>query len=413
MNVVVYAGDNKYTKTLLPIVRELRDRDINYFFMFSDSTLLKVPISSGEYWYDTNDRHINGTDVTHSWDVKSTSLGTKLPFKPDWLIIARERWQPEQSIIHEFKTKFNSKIGCVEVSSHILNNIENRLEMHSRQQHPQNLVDYFFEHSEYARQRRIDCMDSKYLKKSIVTGNPRFISVITEPDKCRAKYNIDPTKKQILFWGVINTTRKVALKALQVLAEKTKDTHQIFYKPYPGEPYNPRFYDQFNPSFTVPNVQVLYDEEDTYSMAEICSMHIGACSSVFNFAFYFNKVLVNLDSVCNASDETNNLHNYINEIRNGVEDSALFWMNIWKLKTHEEFKELVGEDRIKRFKDTNKYVMELVKNGTLSFDWECNFLYYKQKYSSEYHRKALIKLFDEYNFDSNAAKRIVDFVTEV
>lgn len=413
MNVVIYAGDNKYTKTLLPIVRELRNRDINYFFMFSDATLLKVPINRDEYWYDTNDRHLDNlnSDIRYNWNIQSDTLGISLPFKPDWLILARERWQPEQSIIHEFKTKFNSKIGCVEVSSHILNNIENRLEMYSRQQYPQNLIDYFFEHSEYARQRRIDCMDSKYLKKSIVTGNPRFIDITTEPDKCIQKYNIDKTKKQILFWGVINTTRKTALKALQVLAEKTKDTHQIFYKPYPGEPYNPRFYDQFNPNFLVSNVQVIYDEDDTFSMAELCDIHIGAFSSVFNFAFYFNKVLVNLDSVCNVSFETNNLYNYFNEVRNGVEDSALFWMNIWKLKTYDEFKELVGLDRLKRFDETNQYVLELLKHSTLSFDWECNFLSYKQEYSSEFHRKELIKLFDQFSFDGKAAKRIVDFIT--
>ena len=160
----------------------------------------------------------------------SQTLNLKIPFKPDVLIIARERWQPEQSIIHEFKTKWNCKICCVEVSSHLINNIENRLEMLSRNNHPQNMVDYFFEHSEWARQRRIDCLDKNFGKKSIVVGNTRTFKIKYDKEKIFNKYKIDPNKKQILFWGVINTTRNIAFDALKKLQQKSKDKYQIFYK---------------------------------------------------------------------------------------------------------------------------------------------------------------------------------------
>ncbi len=44
----------------------------------------------------------------------------------------------------------------------LINNIENRLEMLSRTNYPQNSIDYFFEHSEWAKHRRIDCLDNSF-----------------------------------------------------------------------------------------------------------------------------------------------------------------------------------------------------------------------------------------------------------
>ena len=397
MNVVIYAGDNKYFKTLLPIALELRKRGIQFLFMFSEETQLKFPHQK-EYFFVDGDY-----DESKSVGVSET-LGIDLPFHPDALIIARERWQPEQSIIREFKEKFNSKVFCVEVSTHILNNIENRLEMLSRMQYPQNLVDYFFEHSSYAKERRIDCMDESYRDKCIVVGNPRFSLPNSHTKDISSKYHIDKSKKQILFWGVINTTRDTAIKALSVLREKTKDTHQIFYKPYPGEPYNQKFQHQFQP-FVVDGVQVVYDEDDIFDVASLCDIHVGQTSSVFNFAFMFGKTIVNLDSVCFGYERMNDMDVYFNETGNGVEDSAKFWMNIWKVNTHDEFKRLIGTDRIERFKETNKELIELVKSTTISFDWECNFLNQSNKNSTE-----LIKVFDEFSFDGKSSIRIVNFL---
>lgn len=396
MNIVLYAGDNKYYKTLLPLALEIKKRNHNFLFLYSEETQLKHPHQKEYFSYD-------GKFPENTEPVGSLTLGLNLPFKPDMLILARERWQPEQSIIHEFKTQFGAKIGLIEVSSHLLNNIENRLEMISRMNHPQNMIDYYFEHSEFAKERRIDCMDESYRDKIKVVGNPRFSDIKLNPENLK-KYNIDPTKKQILFWGVINTTRSTALKALQTLSQQTKDTHQIFYKCYPGEPTNPKFYNQFNP-FIVDGVQVVYDENDIFDIANLCDIHIGQMSSVFNFGFYFNKTIVNLDNICDGSTLTNDINLYISETNNGVEDSAKFWMNIWGLSTIEEFKEFIGMDRLEIFKQTNSIVMDLVKNTTINFDWDCNFLNIpKTDYSN------LIKIFDEYNLDGKASIRILNFL---
>lgn len=396
MNIVLYAGDNKYYKTLLPIAKEIKKRDHNFLFLYSEKTQLQSPHQKGHFSYD-------GRWPDTGEYVESESLLLNIPFKPDLLIIARERWQPEQSIIFEFKSKFGAKVACVEVSSHLLNNIENRLEMLSRMTFPQNTIDYFFEHSEFAKERRIDCMDESFRDRIVVTGNPRFSDVELNLDNLR-KYDIDPNKKQILFWGIINTTRDTMFEALNVLAEKTKDTHQIFYKCYPGEPTNPNFVNQFNP-FVVDGVQVVYEEDDIFDIANLCDIHIGAASSIFNFAFYFDKVLVNLDSVCDASNRMNDMNVYTSETGNGVEDSAKFWMGVWNIQTIEEFKSFVDMDRLEKFKETNNVVMDLVKKHSIDFDWDCKFLDTPQKNYGD-----LLTIFDEYGLDGGSPQRIVNFL---
>jgi len=397
MNIVLYAGDNKYYKTLLPIAREVKRRGYNFLFLYSQDTQLRFPQQKDRFAYD-------GIFPEQGEYAVSETLGLQLPFKPDVLILARERWQPEQSIIYEFKSKFNAKIGLVEVSSHLINNIENRLEMLSRMNPPQSMIDYFFEHSEFAKERRLDCMEESYRDKIIVTGNPRFTNV--NLSNSLHKYSIDTTKQQILFWGVINTTRPTALKALQTLAQHTKDTYQIFYKCYPGEPSNPKFIGQFNP-FIVEGVQVVYDEDDIFDIANLCEVHIGQMSSIFNFSFYYNKTIVNLDSVCQAAEHMNDLSTYTSETGNGVEDSARFWMNIWKIPTLDRFKEFIGMDRLEKFKYTNELVMESVRMNTLDFDWECNFLQQPKKQYGN-----LIKMFDEYELDGKAPDRILNFLED-
>lgn len=399
MNIVLYAGDRKYHSVLEPIAKELKNTNHTFLYTFTNSTQLLFPTRNPEQFY--YDGQISESDIS----VDCESLGIKIPFKPDVLILARERWQPEQSIIHEFKTKWGCKVCCVEVSSHLANNIENRLEMLSRTNYPQSKIDYFFEHSEWAKQRRIDCLDNSFEPKTIVIGNTRKFTSNNIAEEVKTKYSIDPNKKQILFWGVINTTRPTALKALKVLAKKTKNTHQIFYKCYPGEPYNELFKSQFNP-FCIEGVQVIYNENDIYDMAQICDTHIAAASSVFNFAFVNNKKLVNLDSVCGASEKMNDFVTFIGEKNNGVEDSAKFWMRIWNLNNYKEFKDLVGEDRVQLFKTTNKEFLSQVKQHTIDFDWDCQFLDTPKK---EYGN--LIEIFDQYKFDGNAPTRIINFLT--
>jgi len=167
MNVVLYAGDRKYYSVLEPIAKELKKLGITYLYYFTKSTQLLFPTHPEHSKYFSYEGQI----IEEEGTFISRTLNAVLPFKPDVLILARERWQPEQSIIKEFKEEWNAVVCLVEVSSHLTNNIENRLEMISRDQYPQNLVDFFFEHSSWAKERRLDCLDETYRDKIKVVGN--------------------------------------------------------------------------------------------------------------------------------------------------------------------------------------------------------------------------------------------------
>ena len=402
MGTLIYAGDYKYYTCLLPTVKELKKRKIPYYFIFNLDTQVKyLSMPQHREFFNVN-TNISENSTTK---IHMETLGLDLPFIPNNLIVARERWQPEQGIIQEVKEKWDTTVYCVEVSSHLINNIECRLEMLSRTRYPQNKVDYYLEHSSFASNRRTDCLDENFKKKSVVVGNCRFGNPDEiDTEECIKKYNIDPKKKQILFWGVINTTRDIAFKALKHLKETVGDEYQIFYKCYPGEPTNERFVHQFHP-FMYEDIQVIYDDQDTFPISKICDTHIGAASSIFNFAFMFDKKIVNLDSICKAPDHMNNIERYTKETNVGVEDSAKFWMGVWGLNTIEELKNLIELDRVDKFKETNKIVMDLVKRYTLDFDWDLKFLTKLKKENSE-----LLKIFDDYNLDGQTQVRIVDLL---
>ena len=76
MNIVLYAGDNKYYKTLLPIAKEIKKRDHNFLFLYSEKTQLQSPHQKGHFSYD-------GRWPDTGEYVESESLLLNIPFKPD------------------------------------------------------------------------------------------------------------------------------------------------------------------------------------------------------------------------------------------------------------------------------------------------------------------------------------------
>ena len=219
MNIMFFSSNNRSYTPLQNVYIESCKRNINSFFLYSNSNEAEGNIS--KYNYDTNVNH----DFSKGYNI-NTFNGLSIPFKPDVLLISRERWQPEQALIHELKSKFNTKIYVIETSTHLLNHIENRIEMVSRAyNYPQSeCVDGYFEHSEFAKQRRIDCLNSKWGNKSIVVGNPRFDKLHHIDEKtCIKKYNIDINKPSILFWGIINTTRNTTRRGRRWLTQEQKE----------------------------------------------------------------------------------------------------------------------------------------------------------------------------------------------
>ncbi len=404
MKVLIFASDSKYKKCLEGIHSELINKNHKSFFLYSDSNLTKYPTQQiDEYNYDYDD------DYDFETGILSKSLGLPIPFIPDYLILARERWQPEQSIIQEFKELFNAKIVLVEVNSQFINTIETRLEMVSRKNYPQNMIDIIFDHSNSILETRKKALEWDKWENSFVVGNPCHDNFSKKVDDsiCK-KYNVDLNKQQILFFGLQNMDRKISFDLLKNLATNCGDDYQIFYKPFPGEPYDEKWKDDFKPKFLVDGVKVIYDHSDIFTMYNLCDIHIGVIGSAMYPSLMLNKKVVNINNFCRYLDRGNDIGVYLDEDTVGVGDgSAKFWMGVHGLGTVEEFKELVGEERVEKFKSDNKLVESIISECTYGYDMDLKFL--EDDTPKDYTK--LLNLFDEYN-DGKASVRIEKILRE-
>ena len=66
---------------------------------------------------------------------------------------------------------------------------------------------------------------------------------------------------------------------------------------------------------------------------------------------------------------------------------------------------LIDLNRIKKFKQTNKEYIQSVKNNTINFDWDLDFLNTPKKDYGD-----LINYFDSYSLDKNTPSRIIKFL---
>ena len=193
MNLVIFASDNKGLSSLNSVINEASSQNLNLFAMVCHDTQLKYPVQNRDsYEVLTNCKNTNPTF--------SQTLGVTLPFKPDWLLIQRERWEPESSVILEFKKNFNSRIGLIEPNAQILNNVETILETYSKNRYTE-YIDVFFDHSEHTKnQRKV----SGFSGNSVVVGNPKYdINLKVEDsiiNSIKSYYKVDPTKKQVLLF---------------------------------------------------------------------------------------------------------------------------------------------------------------------------------------------------------------------
>jgi hypothetical protein len=395
MNIVIFASDSKGVASVIDVVKELKNTNHNYFFLYSQETQLQFPTYNLDtFTYDSN------ISLENWGSIWSESLNVSLPFIPDVLLIQRDCWQPEQSIIHEFKSKWNSKVTMIEVNTHLNNNPETILEMYSRTKYPQNQIDLYFEQSEFTKQERNKSgFDTS---KSVVTGNPKFDNLLeVETEYCYSKYEIDKNKTQILFYSLINVSRNEMFKCLENLTSKIDHSkYEIFFKPYPGEPFHEKFKTQFFP-FIYDKVKVIYDDIDIYPITKICDIHIGAISSIIHFPLLLNKKIININNFCTYLDGSSSLERYLKETSVGIEDSAKFWMRVHNLPNHETFVNLLDPNRISSYKNDAEYFMSIVKECTIDYDFELKCLETEMPNTQK-----LLKLFDEFN-DFQSSKRVI------
>jgi hypothetical protein len=411
MKILLFTSDKRSFNYLINIYSELVKRGHEVFFLYTESETTKYPsINLDHFNYDCN------IDFNPNSGVFSKSLNTFIPFIPDYLILSRERWQPEQSIIQEFKEGFNSKIALLEINTAILRGYEVVLEYHSRNQYPQNTIDLYFDHSDFSLQSRID-FTFKNSNRSVIVGNPKYDNLMEyNPTKetiqhFNQKYSIDPSKKNMLWYSTQTLGRNECLNALEVFSKKYNSEYNIFYKAFPGEPYNPRYSSHFSKTPTkveilIPDVKLIEGDDDLFYLSPMCDLHIGTISSVMYFPLILNKKIVNLNNLSNSefkATEIDTLFECNEDIASGETGRACdFWVRVFNLKSTDELIELIKVDRLEKFKIDNKNTRQIISRNTI--DWDNNFDFMKKE---KLNNKELLNLFDNFN-DFNASKRIVD-----
>ena len=378
MNLVIFASEAKGLSSLNSIIDEASKRNINLFIMVCQDTQLKYPNQN-------KDRFIIQTNCSPTNPIYSETLGVQLPFKPDWLIINRERWEPELSIIKEFKQKFNSKIGLVEPNAYMLGNAENNLEIRSKNRF-KDIIDVFFIHSTQAKDIHLI---SGFEGNMVITGNPKYDFNVKESTTKALKeyYKVDETKKQVLLFSLINQHRNNINNIFKNIIESNPN-NQYFYKPYPGEPWLPNFVKDFHPQFFLDNCTPIIDETHIWGMFDICDEHIGCMSSIIHATLLKNKKYRDLSLELKIDEKYLDSSWIYGKGGVGIENDIAMWIRSFGLKDVDELKEMLPVSYFKKLKKLNQKVWD-------NLDINEN----------------LLTVFDDFN-DFKASQRIINYILE-
>ena len=380
MNIVIFASDAKHTSYINSIITEAWDK-VNVFFMVSGDTQLRYPTVHSDLFEIGH----NVSDIQQP--VRSHTLNQTLPFKPDWLIVSRERWDPESSIINEFKNKLGAKVALVEPNSAMVGSVNQFLESESKNRFT-SIIDIFFDHSNFIKEQR---QLLGFKGNTVVVGNPKYdINLDLEKssiDTLKEYYNVDPNKKQVLLFTLQNKYRYRLFEQFKQFKEQHPE-YQYYIKPYPGEPFDPLFTKEYFPEFFMDGVIPILDETHIWGMYNICDIHVGCLSSVMYPSFLLNKEVYEFSKQIGAQENLESNKDIING-SSGHEDKLQIWLNTFNI-TLEEFKELTSDEKIKPMLKNNLKIWKSLKN-ILSY------------------RKDILKMYDEYN-DKQASKRILEYL---
>ena len=380
INIVIFAADAKHLSYLNNIITVASNNNLNIFAMICQDTKLKYPTHhKNRFQILTN---CNETNPTFS-----ETLGVNLPFKPDWLIVSRERWDPETSIIREFKHKFNSKIGLVEPNSAMINSITGFLESESKNRFI-NEIDVFFDHSNFIKsQRKI----LGFKGNTVVVGNPKHdVNLdVKKQDLQHLKdyYKIDPNKKQVLFFTLQNKYRHKLFEKFKEFKYNHPE-YQYFIKPYPGEPFDPLFHKDYFPKFFMEGVIPILEETHIWGMYNLCDIHVGCLSSVMYSSFYLKKEIYEYSKEIGSHENLESNFDILNN-SGGHEELLDLWLRSFNINI-EEFKNLTLKEKILPKLENNQKVWKSLKD-LVSY------------------REDILKLYDEFN-DKQASKRIINYI---
>jgi len=386
MNVVVFASDSKALSSLNSTIKELAKRGHRIFAMVTQQTQLQHPI------YQKQNYQIL-CNISRANVLQSKSLGEYLPFKPDWLIINRERWNPESDIITEFKKQFKCKVALVEPNSQMLTNPENILEALSRNRF-QDMIDVNFDHSTWIKKIR----QSVGIKGNFqVVGNPKYdLNVEVDPktiDTLKEFYKIDPNKKTVLLFSILSSARPNLKVEYKKLITENPNC-QFFYKPYPGEPFDINFKNDYHPNFFLPNCIPILEESHIWGMFQLCDMHVGILGSINHATLLYNKEYLDFSKQSGVRESYLDPSPIFNQ-GEGIEQNKNMWKNVLNLKSDTELKKLVTGKVMKQGEANNNIV------------WSTLDSYINNRSNSN--KNELLKLFDDFN-DKQAYKRIVNYL---
>ena len=374
MNLVIFACEAKGLSSLNSIMNEASERGINLFAMVCQETYLQHPTQNRDkFQILTNCENTNPT--------YSETLGVTLPFKPDWLLVARERWDPETSIIIEFKQTFECKVGLVEPNSWILGNAEIILEIQSRNRF-KDIIDVFFTHSSYQKTLQ---KNLGFMGNMVLVGNPKYDTNLNPTDKdiqsIKSYYNVDPDRKKVLLFSLVNTNRKKLFKEFEKYVNDNPQ-YQFYFKPYPGEPLIPQFKNEYFPNFSIKGVTPILEESHIWAMFNVCDIHIGCLSSIFHASLLLNKKIIDFSKNLNIPSQYLEKDHILNSNNVGLEDSKSLWMRSLNI-TENELLKLLCDKTFEIIKNNNNYIWNSKEN--------------------------LLYLFDDFN-DSKASKRILNYI---
>jgi len=374
MNLLIFASDAKALSSLNSVIHEASKEGHRIFAMVAQTTELSHPVQSKQNFQIL-------CNVKRSKHLYSNSLGEWLPFTPDWVVVNRERWFPENAIIEEF-SKIGSKVSLVEPNSWILNNAETRLETCSRNKWVDK-IDMFFVGSKNNIENGIV---AGFQGNTIAVGNPKYDSnfeVSTDNIKqLRESYNASEDKNNVLLFSVVNGNRDNINKIFKRYVSDT--SKRYFYKPYPGEPYGPKWESDYYPNFFIPNCTPILEENHVWGMFDICDTHVGSMSSIVHATLLKGKKYIDHSLEIGLPKKYLDFSGVFQDEGPGIENNKAMWMRSLELKHESELKEILSDDYGSRIEKANKKVWDNLENSEI-----------------------LLTLFDDYN-DGNAAKRIIN-----
>jgi hypothetical protein len=388
--ILVFASSERSTLELINVVKEIKKRNHDFFFLYSNHIDTQYPFQSLEnFSYDTN---IENPTPQY---VSKTLGGLTLPFIPDVLLVSRENWEPEKSLFIEFK-QLGVLICCVENSSWLHVEIDSKLELCSRKNFPTNLIDVFFDHSDWTFENKK--LASWVTHKTKIVGVPKYDNLIDIPP-----YN--KTKPIIIVYGSMNQfLHDNILQKTKHIVQQLKNQYEIFYKPHPVEfnDYRNDFTNDFIHLKNIPNITVIKDENTFQSVVKSSDINIGILSSIMYYPLVLNKKTIIFDLKDSGLEDTYNIEKFQEKLYE-------FWAPIVKVNSFGEFKKLIGEKFIDDAIERKNSLVKDIYNSLALYDEECIFI--ENKWDAENNKK-ILKYFDNFN-DFKASERIVNEIEKL